>query len=151
MKLRFRLDVVTQIRSFLSSFLLKLKFKTLFPNCYYDSIPKPCFRLAITIQIWRFACDFSFEFKLECLPLTSNSNSVQMRSQRWNIDPNFFLKFSLNLCIRVFVRIQTRIFFPNSDLSKKLEVTFQIEIQIRRRNSRWNSSKKSKTKLLTLD
>ena len=105
------LDVVIPIRSFLSSFLSKLKLETLFPNCYYDSIPKPRFCLVITIQIWSFASDFSFEFKLEVLLSTSNSNSVQMRSQRWNIDPNFFFELILNLCLRLSVRIQTRNFF----------------------------------------
>ena len=77
MKLRFWLAIGTKIQSFLSSFLLKLKFKTLLPNFYYDSIPKPRFCLVIAIQIWIFASDFSFEFRLEVL--LSNSNSVRIQ------------------------------------------------------------------------
>ena len=109
---------------------IKTHIQNIVSSCYYDSIPKPHFPLVITIQIWSFASDFSFEFKLEVLLSTSNSNSVQMR--RWNRDETLIPISSSNstwtFVFNFLLEFKLEFFFPISYLSKKLEITFQIRI-----------------------
>ena len=78
------------------------------PNYYCDSNSKLCFHLLL-FSFFRFLFVCDFLFKIEGLLPTLNLNSVQIRSRKGNIDPNFFFKFNLKLCIWLFVRIWIRI------------------------------------------
>ena len=143
MKLRFWLAIGTKIQSFLSSFLLKLKFKTLLPNFYYDSIPKPRFCLVITIQIWIFASDFSFEFKLEVL--LSNSNSVRIQF-KWEDETE--MKHWFQFLLQIQLEPLSLTFWTRKFFSYFL---FEWEVGNNISNSNLNQKKRSKMKLLTLN
>ena len=96
----FQLSIKTQIQNIVSELLLWFNSGASFSSCYYDTNLKLCVWFLVRIQTGSFAFDLKFEF-----------SSNEKMKQRWNIDPNFFFKFNMNLCFQLFVRIQTRIFF----------------------------------------